>query len=56
MVSWLAAWCAGLGSFPKPRYDKVRGREKRQLVQDEVRTEVEEDRLTKMVGMQQQGA
>lgn len=47
---------AGLGSFPKPRYDKARGREKRQMVQDEVRAEVEEDRRIKMVAMYQQGA
>ncbi len=56
LVGNVAVGRAGLGSFSKPRYDKARGREKRQLVQNEVRAEVEEDRLTKMVGMRQQGA
>ena len=44
----------GLGSFPKPCYAKARGREKCQLVQDEIRAEVEEDRQTKMVSIYQQ--
>ncbi len=48
--------CADLGSFSKPHYDKARGRKQRQLVQNEVQAEVEEDRLTKMVGMRQNGA
>ncbi len=56
LVGNVAVGRAGLGSFSKPRYDKASGREKRQLVQNEVRAEVEEDRLTKMVGMRQQGA
>lgn len=55
LVGNVAVGRAGLGSFPNPRYDKAKGREKRQLVQDEVQTELDEDRLTKMVGMQQQG-
>lgn len=47
---------AGLGCFPKPRYDLARGKEKRQLVQDVIRVEVEEERHSKMVGMSKQGA
>ena len=39
------------GSFPKPRYDKAHGKEKRQLVQNEMRAEVVEERWSKMVGM-----
>lgn len=46
LVGNVAVGRAGLGSFPKPRYDKTRGREKRQLVQDEIRAEVEEDHWT----------
>lgn len=53
-VNTAVGW-AGLGSFPKPRYDKARGREKRQMVQDEIRAEVEEARQTKMMSMYQQG-
>ncbi|XP_053339380.1 uncharacterized protein LOC128510861, partial [Clarias gariepinus] len=56
LVGNTAVGRAGLGSFPKPRYDKARGREKRQMVQDEVRAEVEEVRRIKMVAMYQQGA
>ena len=56
LVGNTAVGRAGLGSFPKPRYDKARGREKRSMVQDEIRAEVEEDRRIKMVAMYQQGA
>lgn len=47
---------AELGGFPKPRFDKTHEKVKRQLVQDEIRAEVEENRCTKMVGMYKQGA
>ncbi|TWW68227.1 hypothetical protein D4764_19G0000250 [Takifugu flavidus] len=47
---------AGLSSFSIPRYDKARGREKRSMVQDEIRAELEEDRRVKMVAMYQQSA
>ena len=56
LVGTVAMGRAGLGSFPKPRYDRARGKEKRQLVQDEIRAEVEEERCSKMVGMSKQGA
>ncbi|XP_076844394.1 uncharacterized protein LOC143489330 [Brachyhypopomus gauderio] len=56
LVGNTAVGRAGLGCFPKPRYDKARGREKRQMVQNEIRAEVEEDRRVKMVAMHQQGA
>ncbi len=56
LVGNVAVGRADLGSFSKPRYDKARGRKQRQLVQNEVQAEVEEDRLTKMVGMRQNGA
>lgn len=46
LVGNVAVGRAGLGSFPKPRYDKEGGREKNQLVQDKIQAEVEEDRWT----------
>lgn len=55
LVRNVAVGRAGLSSFPKPHYNKARGGEKRQLVQDEIQAEVEEERQTKMVGMYQQG-
>lgn len=55
LVGNTAVGRAGLGSFPIPRYDKARGREKRSMIQDEIRAEVEEDRRVKMVAMYQQG-
>ncbi|TWW62302.1 hypothetical protein D4764_04G0009490, partial [Takifugu flavidus] len=56
LVGNTAVGLAGLGSLPIPRYDKARGREKRSMVQDEIRAEVEEDWRVKMVAMYQQGA
>lgn len=44
----MAVGRAGLGSFPRPHYD-------RQLVQDEIHAEVEEQRCRKMVRMSKQG-
>ncbi|XP_060938981.1 uncharacterized protein LOC133018922 [Limanda limanda] len=46
---------AGLGSFPTPQMN-TRGKERRRLVQEEVRAAVEETRTCKAVGMKQQGA
>ncbi|XP_029943214.1 uncharacterized protein LOC115385372 [Salarias fasciatus] len=56
LVGNTAVGRVGLGSFPKPCYGKARGREKRHMVQEEIRAEVEEDRWVKMVAMYQQGA
>lgn len=56
MFDHVAVGLAGLSIFLKPRYDKARGREQHQMVQDEIRAEVEEDRQTKVIGMYQQGA
>ncbi|KAK0134264.1 Zinc finger BED domain-containing protein 4 [Merluccius polli] len=44
---------AGLGSFPSPQMN-TRGKERRRLVQEEVRAAVEETRTCKAVGMKQQ--
>ncbi|XP_062872774.1 uncharacterized protein LOC134334411 [Trichomycterus rosablanca] len=56
LVGNTAVGRAGLGSFSKPRYDKAGRMERRQMVQDEIRVEVEENRRIKMVAMYQQGA
>lgn len=47
---------ASLGYFPSIRYDKVAGKEKYALLQEEVQKSEEESRVTKMVGMSKQGA
>lgn len=39
-----------------PRYDKVQGKDRRKLVQEEVPAAVEEEQAGRMVGMRQQGA
>lgn len=36
---------AGLGSHTRPRYDKAQGRERRQLIQDGIPAEVEEEKV-----------
>ena len=52
----MARGTAGLGYFPSPKIEKARGKERRKLLQQEVRAGVEETRITKMVGLAQQGA
>ncbi|KAJ8011882.1 hypothetical protein DPEC_G00062900 [Dallia pectoralis] len=47
---------AGLGSFSTPHIDTSKGKERRRLVQEEVRAVVEEERAGKTVRMRQQGA
>ncbi|XP_077083545.1 uncharacterized protein LOC143736754 isoform X1 [Siphateles boraxobius] len=56
LVGTVARGRAGLGAIAAPHYDKVRGKERRQLVQKEVRAAVEEERNSRAVGMRQQGA
>ncbi|KAI8479507.1 hypothetical protein Bbelb_373930 [Branchiostoma belcheri] len=56
LVGTLAVGRAGLGSCPKPQYDKASGRERRQLVQDEIRAEEEEACHCRVIGMRKQGA
>ncbi|XP_026079824.1 uncharacterized protein LOC113057031 [Carassius auratus] len=56
LVGSVAMGRAGLGCFPKPRYDLAHGKERRKLIQDEIRAEVEEERYTKMASMSKQGA
>jgi len=47
---------AGLGSSTTPHYNKATRKDRRVLVQDEVQASLEEQRSSRMVGMQQQGA
>ena len=47
---------AGLGFFPSTHTNCAKGKERRQLIQEEVREGVEEVRYCKMVGLSQQGA
>ncbi|XP_039504261.1 uncharacterized protein LOC120460516 [Pimephales promelas] len=56
LVGTVATGRAGFGSNPKPCYSKARGKEKRKLIQEEVRAEVEEARFSRVVGMSKQGA
>lgn len=43
---------AGLGSSTTPRYEKAKGKERRVLVQEEVRASVKEEQASRIVGMQ----
>ena len=46
---------AGLGSLTTTQYDSASGKERRKLLQDEVRASVEEERSSRTVAMRQQG-
>lgn len=58
LVGQVASGRAGLGSIASTPTDlaSCRGRARRQLVQQEVRAGMEEERATRAVGMRQQGA
>lgn len=56
LMGTVASGHAGLGYFPGNRVKKARDKEKRRLILEEVRANVEEKRLCKMVGLSQQGA
>ena len=47
---------AGLVYFPSPQISRAKGKERHQIVQDEVQAGIEETRHCKMVGLSQQGA
>lgn len=47
---------AGLGSFPTPQINTIRGKERCRLLQEEVKATVDETRTCKSVGMKQQRA
>lgn len=56
LVGTVATGRAGLGYFPKTIISQVRGKEKHHLIQEEVRAGVEEERVSRAVGLRQQGA
>lgn len=56
LVWTVAQGRAVLGSSTMPRYNKADRKDRRTLLQEEVRAAVEEDRASTMVGMRQQGA
>lgn len=56
LVGVVARGRTGLGSFSTPHIDTIKGKERRRLVQEEVRAVVEEERTCRTVGMRQQGA
>lgn len=53
LVGTVARGRSGLGAIAAPRYNKARGKERRQLVQDAVRAAVEEERSNRPVGLRQ---
>ena len=55
LVGTVAIGRAGLGCFPSTQILKAKGKQRRNLIQEEVRASVEEKR-SKMVGLCQQGA
>ncbi|RXN07453.1 reverse transcriptase [Labeo rohita] len=56
LVGIVATGRAGLGYFPKTLISQARGKERHHLLQEEVRAGVEEERVSRAVGLRQQGA
>ena len=56
MVGTVDSGTRGLEYYPSTRIDNARGKERRTLLQKEVREGIEETRLAKMVWLSQQGA
>lgn len=56
LIGAVAVGRQGLGMTPSTSWGKAGTKERRQLVQDEVRKKVEEERQARAVGMKQQGA
>ncbi|KAM9391469.1 uncharacterized protein KZ484_002947 [Pholidichthys leucotaenia] len=56
LVDTVAMGRAGIGAITQPQYDNVHGKERCQMVLNEVGAGVEEERTTKMVAMRQQSA
>ena len=56
LVGTVAIGRAGLGYFPSIQIHKAKGKQRRNLIQEEVRANVEEKRRSKMVGLCRQGA
>lgn len=56
LVGTVATSRAWLGAMSQPRYDKAQGMDRCQLVLEEVRARIDEERTSRMVGMWQQEA
>lgn len=56
LVETVSQGRAGLGSSTTPHYDKAERKDRRALLQEQVRAAVEEEQGSTMVGMWQQGA
>ncbi|KAK1788714.1 hypothetical protein P4O66_002535 [Electrophorus voltai] len=56
LVGSLAMGRVGLGYFPKTQVSKTQGKERHHLLQEEIRAGVEEERVSRVVGLWQQGA
>ncbi|XP_035990671.1 uncharacterized protein LOC118562404 [Fundulus heteroclitus] len=56
LVGTVATGRAGLGYFPKTLISQSRRKERHHLIQEEVRAGVEEERVSRAVGLRQQGA
>nr|XP_061836351.1 uncharacterized protein LOC133619387 [Nerophis lumbriciformis] len=56
LVGAIATGRAGLGYFPKTQVSQARGKDRRHLLQEEVRAGLEEERVGRVVGLRQQGA
>ena len=52
----VAIGLAGLGYFPSIQIHKAKGKQRRNLIQEDVRASIEEERRGKMVGLSRQGA
>ena len=55
ILGTIARGRAGLGYFSSPQISKAKGKERRQIILDELRAGIEETRHCKMVGLSQQG-
>nr|XP_014269084.2 uncharacterized protein LOC106676625 [Maylandia zebra] len=56
LMGVLATGGAGLGYIPKAQVSRAQGKERHQLLQEEVRAGVEEERVSRAVGLKRQGA
>ncbi|XP_075893028.1 uncharacterized protein LOC142895694, partial [Nelusetta ayraudi] len=56
LVGVVAIGRAGLGYFPKTEVSQAQGRDRHQLLKEEVRAGQEEERVGRQVGLRQQGA
>jgi len=56
LVGLAAQGRAGLGTSTPTRYDKAQGKARRLLIQEQVRASAEEERASRAVAMQKQGA